>query len=366
MILIVHLAIASLVLIVRGVDAAKIMMITFQQPSHVIMKLGIATDLIGRGHRVHFVLAEDNPIADSVRRLGINVISYRPALGVLNPYTTEFEDAISDMIFSRTLEQPMLSRIVHEDCKTMMSNRQFIDELKDLKFDMIVLEPFLVNPCYLLMPHELGVPYVMAIGIVSPLTLRIPALPSFSEFVPFGANFVQFPSLRTFADRFANAAKFVAFHNLVIPQLWADRSLMKQYAPEIDSWEELMLRSEMILVENDHVLNVAMALPPHVVTIAGCTTRSSQPLPELLEAIMEQSGENGVILASFGTTAHRFPSTCVAKFLKAFGRLRQTVVARLTVSANMTVSLYIISAILLCQFRPGHDVKLHPHFHCHW
>ena len=127
--------IVSLVLLsIYVVDTAKIMMITFQQPSHVIMKLGIATDLIQRGHQVHFVLAADNPIAETVQQLGIHVISYQPASGVLNPYTPEFEDAISNMIFSRTLEQEMLSQIVHEDCKTMMANRQLIKHLKDLKF----------------------------------------------------------------------------------------------------------------------------------------------------------------------------------------------------------------------------------------
>ena len=205
---------------------------------------------------------------------------------------------------------------------------------------MIVLEPFLVNPCYFLIPHELGVRYIMAIGIVSPLTLRIPALPSFTGFVPFGADYVEFPTLRTFADRFTNAANFAVFHNLIIPKLWVDTSLMKKYAPEIDSWEDFMVRSEMILVENDHMLHVAMPLPPHVVTIAGCTAGPPRPLPDQLEAIMQQSGDEGVILASFGTTAHRFPSSFVAKFLAAFGRLRQTVVTRMTVPANTKVSIF--------------------------
>jgi len=319
-------------------NAASILMITFQQPSHVIMKLGIATDLIGRGHRVHFLLAANNPLVDTVRQIGVHVVDYQPAPGALYPFTDEFENAMADLIFSRTLEQPMLSNNLHKDCETIMSDRQLMERLDDLKFDLIVLEPFIVNPCYLLVPRQLGVRFVMAIGIVSPMTLRLPALPSFTGSMAVGGSLVEFPLLRSFTDRLTNAVSFAVTHNYILPLLWGDESLLRKYAPEIESWEELMLRSELILVENDHILGATLPLLPHVVTIAGCTARPPVPLPESLETIVTLSGDEGVILASFGTTAHRMPSEYVARFMAAFGRLRQTVLTRMTVPADTKVS----------------------------
>jgi len=329
--------VVTFVLLISCTRASKIMMVTLQTPSHVIMKLGIATDLIGRGHQVYYLLAANNPIADTVRELGIHVIVYQPAAGVLYPFTAEFEDAMADFIFSHTLEKDLLSSIVHEDCKTVMSDFRLIEHLKDLKLDMIVIEPILMNPCSLLIPHVLGVRHILASGFVLPLMLRIPSLPSFTGLTVLGGSLVQFPSLQSLSERFSNVALFTVLHTQIIPKLWVDTTLMRKYAPEIESWDELILQSEMILVENDHLLDVALPLLPHVVTIAGCTARRPVPLPDSIERIMELSGEDGIILMSFGTIAHRMPASIVIKFLTAFKRLRQTVVTKMAIPAEIEV-----------------------------
>jgi hypothetical protein len=54
----------------------------------------------------------------------------------------------------------------------------------------------------------------------------------------------------------------------------------------MNSWEELILRSELILIKNDHHLDGAMPLLPHVVTVGGITARPPQPLADDLERIM--------------------------------------------------------------------------------
>jgi UDP:flavonoid glycosyltransferase YjiC (YdhE family) len=92
------------------------------------------------------------------------------------------------------------------------------------------------------------------------------------------------------------------------------------------------------LIENDHYLNPAIPLLPHVVTIAGCTARGAEPLPDNLEKIMEASGEHGVILASFGTSAYHMPVEIASKFLEVFGRLQQTVLTKMAAPAGIKVS----------------------------
>ena len=330
------------------VDAAKIMMIVFQQGSHVIMKIGIGLNLISRGHEVHFLLAANNPMADTVRRNGIKVISYQPASGVLYPFTSEYEDALAGFIFNRSTEVEMLSRAVNEDCKTILNDTSLMNNLRQLKFDMILLEPFICNPCYLLIPHHLGIRYVTTAGVFFPLSLRVPALPSFYGYMTLGSEIANFPLMKTFAERFSNTGFISAVHALTLPKLWQSASLLEKYAPGVDSWDDLMLKSEVILVDNDHLLNTAMPLLPHVVTTAGCTASPPQPLHDSLEKIMAQSGDDGVILASFGTTAYRMPPTMVTKLMTAFGRLTQTVLTRMAVPANVRVRLQRVVLNMNC------------------
>jgi glucuronosyltransferase len=121
-------------------------------------------------------------------------------------------------------------------------------------------------------------------------------------------------------------------------KIWGDRTLLEKYAPGIDSWEQLVRRSEIIIIENDYHLDTALPLLPHVVTAAGSTAHPPKPLPENLEKIMEDSGEHGVILASFGSSAYKMPAHMATKFLEAYGRLKETVLTKMAVPPGVKVS----------------------------
>jgi hypothetical protein len=321
-----------------GARAARILMMTFQQPSHLLLKLHVGSELVRQGHEVYVILASDHPMAGTFKRSGMHTIDYQRPSNVLYPFTEEFERELASFIFNRTAEYEMTRDIMTSECESILSNVSLLNDLKAVNFDLMLVEPLPFNPCYLLVPRLIGIRYVSTSVSYPPSMLRLPGLPSFHEVMIVGAHGIHFPSLETLAERLINFIRFVALHMLLIPKFWGDTSLLEKYAPEVSSWEELMLRSELILIENDYHLDSAMPLLPHVVTVAGVTARPSQPLPDDLERIMMQSGDDGVILASFGSVAYHMPSEIAAKFLLAFGKLKQTVVMRLAVPNGLKAS----------------------------
>jgi len=189
----------------------------------------------------------------------------------------------------------------------------------------------------------------------------LPALPSFFPMTKPGHEVVDVTQLDTFFERFKSTLTLIGFNLFFIPMCWGDTNLLKEYAPGIKSWQQLILRSEMMMIENDHHLESALPLLPHAVTIAGCTARPYEGLPDNLEKIVTQSSENGVILASFGTAAYRMPPHIAAKFLEAFGRLKETVLTKMAVTQDMKVCLH---CAFICQYFlvvacQNHDAYLH-------
>ena len=95
---------------------------------------------------------------------------------------------------------------------------------------------------------------------------------------------------------------------------------------------------------------------PNVVTVAGLTARPAKKLPADLDQIAEASGANGVILASFGSTAHFMPGKVVQRFFDAFAQLNQTVVAKFGVTNDVPVP----ANVKLVRWLPQNDLLGHP------
>jgi UDP-glucoronosyl and UDP-glucosyl transferase len=325
---------------ITGVDTARILMMAMQQSSHLIVTLNIGAELISYGHEIYIILASEHPMAETFRRNGIKVVTYQRPVDVMYPFTDEYIHAIAGHIFNRTREADMVCALLNKDCDAFLSNNLLINDLKALNCDLMIVEPFVVNPCYLLMPYLLGLRYISTTSFCPPWFLRLPAVPSFFASPIIGPELVQYPVLTTLAKRLASVSTFAMVHIILSQKYWSDMSFIQSYAPAANSWNELLLQSELVLIQNDYHLDSAIPLLPHVVTVSGITARPAKPLPDELEEIMNQSGNHGVILASFGTIAFHMPADVVIKFLEAFGRLKQTVLVRLKAPAGFKASIF--------------------------
>jgi hypothetical protein len=324
--------------VVPYAHARKVLIVAFPQPSHIISKLGIAVELIRQGHEVHFALPAHYPHKESVKNVGIQLQLHRQS-DVLYPFTAEYEEKMYDFIYNRSDNHlDSIWQMCQNLCRSFVEDTEFVTRLTNENYSLVLVEPFILNPCYLVIPYSLGIPFVSVTAGIIPLSFRLPALPSFYTLVRPGTDLIDFWTMQTFGERLSSTILTAFFELRIVPKYWGDTTLLQQYAHDVDSWEQLMVKSEMVLVENDHNLDNFLPLLPHAVTIAGCSARPAKPLPESLEKIVEQSGNDGIILASFGTSAYHMPSNIAIKFLNAFGRLKQKVLTKMAVPPGVTVS----------------------------
>jgi hypothetical protein len=342
------LSISMLVGEVPRADAGKILIIVYPQPSHVISKIGIAVDLIRQGHEVHIALPVGYPHKEALTSVGIQIVLHQQFPGVRYPYTTEYENTMNDLIYNRRLNvMDVTKKACFDICRSFMEDADFIDRLRNENYSLLLVEPFTPNPCYLVVPRYLDVPFVSIASGITPFIVRSPALPTLYPLMHIGPDIKNFPTLQTLRERISNSIKAVFTTTMIKYFVWDDTTLLQRYAPGVESWEQLLLQNEILLLENDHLLDGFLPLLPHIVTIAGCSARPANPLPEHLEKIMAQSGDDGIILASFGTSAYHMPSNIAIKFLEAFGRVKQEVLTKMAVPPGIKVYIFNCSVVLM-------------------
>jgi len=116
----------------------------------------------------------------------------------------------------------------------------------------------------------------------------------------------------------------------------------------------LILKSELFFISNDHRIGLPYPLFPNVIPVPGITVRPSKPLPDKLERLVTQS-RDGIILVSFGSMASYFPEPVTVKFLEAFTRLQQTVIAKLSIAEGIAVP----ENVHVFRWLPQNDILSH-------
>jgi glucuronosyltransferase len=343
---------------------ARILMIPIQYESLILMEVSVAEELIQLGHEVYIVLGSPYPKLEAIQRRGVRTLTYRIPSHVLYGVSPEMERMLANVTFSHPDDVMQIYANViipsfHLNCDYMMTDREFIDKVRELHFDLAVAQNSPLTACCLILPHFLHVPFVtMAIQLFpGPWSFGLPALPSFYELPVFKPGTNELPDVSTFSGRLFNTFAYFFKHFTLAPQMWGNTSLLERYAsPDVTSWMDLLHRSEIFLSENDHHLESApLPLMPNFIPVAGLTIRPVKSLPESLEKIILESGDNGIIVVVFGSTTCHMPADIIKKFLDGFSRLQQTIIVRLTVPHGMIVP----ENVKVMSWLPQNDILAH-------
>src|SRR6218665_3981789 len=98
------------------------------------------------------------------------------------------------------------SQLVYDDCTYMMADESFLENARQLKFDLAIVDSFILSPCNLILPKYLGIPFVTNMGFIIPWNIRIPALPSFANFMSPWKDLADI----TLTSRLSNLFAYVA------------------------------------------------------------------------------------------------------------------------------------------------------------
>ena len=243
------------------------------------------------------------------------------------PDTEETIDEFTDKLLHRHPLQNGLVVIdkVFQECRYFMNDKNFIQTVKNMNFDLMLIDAFAVAPCRFILPHYLGIKYVYQSSLSLDWLLRVPVLPSFHPAVDLTHTFF-FSNEMNFWERLFNLVITVVNRFLIPIPFTSDDSLLHKYAPGL-TWEDLMLNSELFLITRNYMLEYPTVEFPNIITVPGITIQPAKPLPADLEKLF-QAAEHGVVVVSFGSLAQSLNDATIDTLFSAFSKLKQTVVMR--------------------------------------
>ncbi|XP_066289817.1 UDP-glucuronosyltransferase 2C1-like [Branchiostoma lanceolatum] len=104
--------------------------------------------------------------------------------------------------------------------------------------------------------------------------------------------------------------------------------LIRKHLSERETFESLASRTDLWLYQSDTVLGFPRPSMPNMVPVGGLTVRAGAPLSKDMEDFMQSSGDDGVIVVSFGSMVQKMSTERKEMFAAVFAQLRQKVVWR--------------------------------------
>ena len=213
-------------------------------------------------------------------------------------------------------------------CSSVLENRSLMNELENVKFDLVIVDGIDFFRCVYMIPYRLKVPYVTLTQRHDPWSMGIPTSPAGESLMGFTNSLVN----PTFLQRLGNVCAYVAGMTLN-PRYTVPDDLIARYIPDGDvtTFDELYRRSELFLVNRDVLcLDYPRMHTPHCQFIGGFGVGLVQPLPKDLESFVQGSGEAGIIVLTFGSAIKNLTPVIIGKLFTGLTSIKQRVVMRLS------------------------------------
>ena len=329
--------ISSLVALVGHGDGANILMnAILGKGSHYYLTEAVGEQLVSRGHNVthlvsnaYYQQARSGPNAhlfnfevfdtampnDVIYQLFANM-SKVAFLSPLNSQNIEIE------------KKPARHRFL--DCRAMLSDQKLLQRIKTANYSLIIYD--MLWPCLPIIANMFNIPLVGIISFPNPcMQTELAGSNINPSYVP--CTGIGFTNKMTFVERFINT-----FLYAFVPWLTTDKytwynEILHEHNDTIELID-VVSQTQLYLANSDFVADYPCALGPNVVLVGGLTTRPPQALSPSLEDFVASSGENGIIICTFGSflsSQDLFEANSkLSIFISAFARLPQNVIMQLS------------------------------------
>ena len=210
-------------------------------------------------------------------------------------------------------------------CYEVMQSETMMQELKNQKFDLALVDELPWHRCLYVIPYKLDIPYITLAGLHNPWPIGLATLPSVEGF--FGWAIMKKDS--GYVDIFRNLALY-SFLYLASPPLKYKNSQITDLAPEKPhtTYTQLLKGSEVFLVNFDITcFDYQRVGGPHYHFIGGIATGPAKPLPSEFNEFVGEAPD-GLIVVSFGSVVKQAPRNVLDKMLAAFRLIPQRVLMR--------------------------------------
>jgi UDP:flavonoid glycosyltransferase YjiC (YdhE family) len=297
--------------------------------SHTLEMLALGEELVSRGHEVAIPICPHvmpPPPANSSKPTvqHLNYCAGQPPFNIFAHVSPKDMTKLTHKearAYAQTLFAISIQRV--------LENTEFMQSLKDMTFDLAVVDGFSMAPFNYVIAHVLRLPYVTISSLNSMYFGGSPTIPSIHS------NYlIQNINIGSFTYRLSNLwnhidfAIFDRFYN-------KGQHLLTQFAPDVTSFQQLVDKSMMFFLTRDYMIDYPQPFFPNVVVTTPLMYSPSKPLSGDIEQVYSEA-TNGVIVVSFGS----MPITAIDKIsldklMAAFGQLQQTVVFKLKTNIEL-------------------------------
>ncbi|KAM8806608.1 UDP-glucuronosyltransferase 1A1-like [Eudromia elegans] len=323
--------------------------------SHWLSMRPVVERLAQRGHEV-VVLAPE---------ISLRIAS--SALYTMKTYSVSYskdyvEAEFKKMGYKFFTSQPFLEKLTRmtnvtamffDSCKRLLADKELIKYLEESTFDVVFMDPFF--PCGQIVAEYLSVPSVHLLrGLPCSIDFHATLCPNPPSYVP--QFFTRYTDRMTFPQRVHNFV-FSLGNSLVCFFLYSpyDR-LIKEFLQQDTTLLELLSHAAIWLMKFDFVFEYPRPVMPNMVFVGGVSCTQKKALSQEFEAIVNASGEHGIVVFSLGSMVSEIPMKKAIEITKALGTVPQTVLWRYTgeVPPNMPKNIKLV------KWLPQNDLLAHP------
>ncbi|XP_075285743.1 UDP-glucuronosyltransferase 1A1 isoform X6 [Opisthocomus hoazin] len=338
--------------------AGKLLVVPMEGSHWLSMKQAL-TELSKRGHEVVVIAPESKMLIDST---GLYELKTYPA-----PFKKE---AMEELLLSLTSisfsEESFLMRFINTwhnfrevsamfqaTCRSLLYNKEMMKYIEESKFDAIFTDP--MTPCGQIIALHFSIPTVFFLRSV-PCAIDVHAArsPDPPSYVPriFSENtdHMTFPQrvknfLISISESFTCGIIFSPFE-----------SLASDFLQKPMTVTQLLSHGSIWLKRIDFVFEYPMPVMPNMVFIGGINCGQKKVLSQEFEAIVNASGEHGIVVFSLGSMVSEIPMKKAIAIADALGSVPQTVLWRYggEVPPNLPKNVKLV------KWLPQNDLLAHP------
>ncbi|CAN8201091.1 unnamed protein product [Coccothraustes coccothraustes] len=350
-----------LLLSLVGLAAAGKLLVVPVDGSHWLSMRELLEMLQQKGHEVVVVAPE---VSLQIKPSKTFVMKKYPVPFTREEMDTVFKGSIMDLFKGG----PFLERVIRQyqqakktsalfltTCTHLIHNKELMRYLEESKFDAVLTDPIL--PCGAILAEYLSLPSVYFLQqIPCGLEYQATQCPNPPSYVP--RVFTDLTDHMTFLQRVKNMLYDLPNFFLcdVVFQPYAELAsefLKRQRDVTI---QELFSQASVWLMRYDFVFEYPRPIMPNMVYIGGINCLEKKPLSKEFEAMVNASGEHGIVVFSLGSMVSEIPMKKAMEIAEGLGTVPQTVFWRYTGKAPPNLP----KNVKLVKWLPQNDLLAHP------
>ena len=237
-------------------------------------------------------------------------------------------------------------------CEALLQERDVLENVKRSHFDLLIVD--FADNCGRIITQYLDIPTMVysSTGLHVDQSL-FPNLPSLVPMPMTGL-----PGTMNFWQRTKNTLVMLAYEFFLGPYFYgAFQDLQRKYQLEDPKVHfRKAYANKLIIANSDFAYDYPRPLLPNVILVGGMHVDPPKPLPPDLEEFMEESGEAGVILVSFGSLVGEMDEAKSEMIANVLSRFPQRVIWRYTGEPPKGVGVNT----KLLSWLPQNDLLAHP------